>query len=418
MIDTSHDSSVAVNPVELRRANTIRILVLILASWLVFMNQHNNTPSLIDQGYATKEEVTSPGLYNNNTNKATIVSLLPTSIPANLSTTTDPPSSDANQTNSIFPSSLVDSCRLFPWTANCTEWYNTGNWTILPSPLEWKQIYSQESMDWGTTRFINASECQRIGTSLEWKSNTHDARWDANRFLQVFGPNKRITFVGDSVTRQHYATFLEALGDTILNCSGFDNGWGARSPLVCQTTNNVSIHIVSDNFGSWDEAVGPWEGGIRGKSYNGTMATQDYFRDSDLIIMNFGVWYYEQVGVGKRTNHTSSTYLRHMRTMADDVVLYRQPNQLVVWRETTGPCKPNHYDVKAANLALRSYMAESKIPVIYDHTAMHQEPHPPGSTTVADLYKDFIHFCEPALQMAWTTILFHIVQDWNVGRTP
>jgi hypothetical protein len=312
--------------------------------------------------------------------------------------------------------SLADTCRQTPWTEACAEWYNDGNWTVLPSPLEWHQTYSQQTMGWNSSRFATPSECQRVGTSLQWQSNTHNPSvWDADRFLRALGPDKRIVIVGDSVARQHYATFLEALGDNIQNCTGFDYGWGPRSPLSCQTTaHNVTIDTVTDNYGSWDGGIGPWDGGIRGKSYNGTAATQDYFRGSHLIVLNFGIWYYEQVEAGQQTNHTVATYIRHMQTVADDIARHRQPHQLVVWRETTGPRKPNHEDIKAANRALRPYMALRQIPVIYDHSSMSKSG--PLETTVAHLYLDWIHFCEPALQMAWTSILSHIVQDYNWER--
>jgi hypothetical protein len=310
--------------------------------------------------------------------------------------------------------SLADTCRQTPWTEACAEWYNAGKWTVLPSPLEWHQTYSQIGMVWNSSKRLAPSECQRVGTSLQWQSNTHDPSvWDADRFLRALGPDKRIAIVGDSLARQHYATFLEALGDNIQkNC----DAWGPRSPLSCQTTtHNVTIHMVSDNYGSWDGGIGPWDGGFRGKSYNATTATQDYFRRSHLIVLNFGIWYYEQAGVGKQTNHTAATYIRHMQTVADDIARLRQPHQLVVWRETTGPRSPNHEVVKAANRALRPYMALRQIPVIYDHTSM-TERTGPRATTVANLYKDAIHFCEPALQMAWTSILSHIVQGYYWER--
>jgi hypothetical protein len=173
----------------------------------------------------------------------------------------------------------------------------------------------------------------------------------------------------------------------------------------------VTINVVQDNYGSWDEGVGPFDGGNRGKSYNGTMADQDYFRESNLIVMNFGIWYYEQVPTGRQTNHTHETYIRHMQDLADDIALHRQPHQLVIRRETTGPRKPNHEAVKAANRLLRPYMAQRQIPIIYDHSTMLGDTGP-EATTVAKLYLDSIHFCEPALQMTWTTILSNIVQDW------
>jgi hypothetical protein len=55
-------------------------------------------------------------------------------------------------------------------------------------------------------------------------------------------------------------------------------------------------------------------------------------------------------------------------------------------------------------------MAQRQIPVIYDHST-NRENTGPQATTVAKLYMDNIHFCEPALQMTWTTILSHILQD-------
>jgi hypothetical protein len=278
---------------------------------------------------------------------------------------TDPPtlaptttSNNNATTTSLVAAAPTPWCGQTPWTEHCAEWYNTGKWIVLPEPIEWNQTYSARSMEWQSSRQTSPSECQRVGTSLQWRSTTQNIElpvWDADRFLRAVGPHKRITIVGDSVARQHYATLLEALGtDHIRNCTKFDHDyWGPQLPSSCRTTNNVTIHVVQDNYGSWDEGVGPYDGGIRGKSYIGTMADQDYFRESDLIVMSFGVWYYEQVGTGVKTNHTPATYIRHMRTLVDDIALHRQPHQLIVWRETTGPRKrKNHEAIKAANRLL------------------------------------------------------------------
>jgi hypothetical protein len=401
-------------------ANKVRVLLLILASLFLLHVMVDIDPTFVGHGIRMKEEesVTLCETTNNLTrSNIPVVAVSPTTAAPSSQPTTRPANNAGSKVTTF---QFVDTCRRIPWTENCVEWYNTGNWTVLPSPLKWNQTYSQAKRYWKATNITSTSECQRVGTTLLWQSATHHVPpvWDAHQFLKALGKHKRIAMVGDSVTRQHYATFLEALGDTIQNCSGFHHGWGPRTPRSCRTTTNVTIHLVPDNFGSWDEGISPWDGGVRGTSYNGTMATQDFFRESHLIVMNFGLWYHEQGQIGVPTNHTASSYLRHMRALADEVAMYRQPDQLVVWRETTVSDRADHPD-----RALRPYMAQRQIPVIYDHSVRHLLGHPVAAdgsttttTTVADLYMDDIHFCEPALQMAWTSILSHLVQDyWSTG---
>jgi hypothetical protein len=322
------------------------------------------------------------------------------------------------------PTERFDKCRHGqPWLEYCAEYYNKGNWTIRSSPLVWNQTYSIEDRLWHMAARHSPSECQQIGTSLEWQSHADhhhrsaDGGWNSQQFLDAVGPNQVITFVGDSLTRQHFATLLEALDHDhhILSCTGQNHGWGKRFPRSCVTTKNVTIQCIYDNFGSWDDGIPAWDGGIRGKSYIGTMATQDYFRDSHLIIMNFGLWYYEQGEIGIQTNHTKNSYERHVRRLVNEVAMYRQSHQLVVWRETTLAGQTKHPD-----WPFRSLFAQHQIPVIYDHSV--KQP-PSGrhlnnkkassSWTAADLYMDAAHFCEPAIQMAWNTILSHMVQDWR-----
>jgi hypothetical protein len=98
------------------------------------------------------------------------------------------------------------------------------------------------------------------------------------------------------------------------------------------------------------------------------LASAQFFRESDLIVMNFGVWYYEQAPTGVKTNHTPDSYIRHMLAVADAIALHRQPHQLIVWRESTGPRRYNYEAIKTANLLLRPYMAQRQISVIYDHS--------------------------------------------------
>jgi hypothetical protein len=320
------------------------------------------------------------------------------------------------------PTERFDECRHGqPWLEHCAEYYNNGNWSIRSVPLVWNQTYSIEDRLWPMAVRHSASECQRIGTSLEWQSSLssssqhkddHSAGggWNAQHFLDAVGPNQVITFVGDSLTRQHFATLLEALDydHHISSCTGQNHGWGKRFPRSCVTTNNVTIQCIYDNFGSWDDGIPAWDGGIRGKSYIGTMATQDYFRESHLIIMNFGLWYYEQGDIGVQTNHTKVSYERHVRRLVNEVAMYRQPHQLVVWRETTLAGQTKHPD-----WPFRSLFAQHQIPVIYDHSVQQQQPPSDQHPTAADLYMDAAHFCEPAIQMAWSTILSHMVQDWR-----
>jgi hypothetical protein len=399
-------------------ANKVRVLLLILASLFLLHVMEDTDPTLVGRGIRMKEEesATLCGTTNNPTRSIPDVAVSPTTAAPGSQPTTQ----SVNAATEVKAFQFADTCRRIPWTENCVEWYNTGKWTVLPSPLKWNQTYSQAKRYWKATNITSSLECHRVGTTLMWQSATHEPPvWDAHQFLKALGPHKRIALVGDSVTRQHYATFLEALGDTIQSCSGFHHGWGPRTPRSCQTNTNVTIHLVPDNFGSWDEGIDFWDGGVRGKSYNGTMATQDFFRESHLIVMNFGLWYHEQGQIGQQTNHTPSSYLRHMRALADAVAMYRQPDQLVVWRETTVSGLADHPD-----RILRPYMAHRQIPVIYDHSVQHLLGHHPAAdgsttttTTVADLYMDNIHFCEPALQCAWTSILSHLVQDyWSTGR--
>jgi hypothetical protein len=403
----------------LHRKLLLLVVVFVLTQGLIrAMVDQNKYADVHTTSMRTTDDAVMSSLDDDMSSSNDVVATTDPPTPAPTTTTTTTSNATTTTTTTSFVAAAPTPCGQTPWSLNCTEWYNNGTWTVLPEPIKWNQTYSAEAMDWQSSKILNASECRRVGTSLQWQSTTH-AVWDADRFLNAFGPHQRITIVGDSVTRQHYATFIEALGvDHIRNCTGFgQHYWGPRLPLSCLTTNNVTINVVQDNYGSWDEGVGPYDGGNRGKSYIGTMADQDYFRESNLIVMNFGIWYYEQVPTGIKTNHTPESYIRHMHALADDIALHRQPHQLVVWRESTGPRRYNYEAIKAANLLLRPYMAQRQIPIIYDHSTKYG-PTGPVATTVAKLYIDNIHFCEPALQMTWTTILSHMVQDWiAAGRS-
>ena len=75
--------------------------------------------------------------------------------------------------------------------------------------------------------------------------------------------------------------------------------------------------------------------------------------------------------------------------------------QALRFRESAEMLNPTNKSLQSVTQELR-LLIEHRIPII-----AHQ------SANLKDLFIDKIHFCEPALQLAWLTTLMHIVNDWN-----
>ena len=75
--------------------------------------------------------------------------------------------------------------------------------------------------------------------------------------------------------------------------------------------------------------------------------------------------------------------------------------QALRFRESAEMLNPTNKSLQSVTQELR-LLIEHRIPII-----AHQ------SANLKDLFIDKIHFCEPALQLAWLTTLMHMVNDWN-----
>ena len=124
----------------------------------------------------------------------------------------------------------------------------------------------------------------------------------------------------------------------------------------------------------------------------GDNITKTYFQEADIIVFNFGVWYVEQQGFGRQNNHTPSTYVSNMILLLDNIESLRKPHQLIVFRESAEMLNPTNKSLQSMTQELRPILIEHRIPII-----AHQ------SANLKDLFIDKIHFCEPALQLAWLT---------------
>ena len=198
------------------------------------------------------------------------------------------------------------------------------------------------------------------------------------------------------MSRQTFAVLLEALGLHWRNCSVI----AAPTRIMttkCNIKNNVTLRMLNDNYGeSW---------------YTNTSTIVE----SDIIVMNFGVWYVEQKQLGRKTNHTSGTYLAKMRELVDFMETVRKPHQLIVFRESAEMLRPTSATLNKLGKELQSLWISHRVPMIAHQSAVHANRARPktNSSTVADLFHDWIHHCEPTLQLAWLTVLSYIVRDWK-----
>ena len=225
-----------------------------------------------------------------------------------------------------------------------------------------------------------------MGTTLEWKSlHGEPSTFDGSAFLKFLGNNKVVSFIGDSVSRQMFAVLLEAIQVPPQACTSelFLNTLFPVECVLLNDTTNITLRMHNDYYGD-------------------NITNNTYFEEADIIVLNFGVWYVERVEDGLRTNHTASNYVSHMIQLLNDIETVRKPHQLIVFRESAEMLNPTTKSLQSMTQELRPILIEHRIPII-----AHQ------SANLKDLFHDRIHWCEPALQLAWLTILLHIAKDWN-----
>jgi len=287
-------------------------------------------------------------------------------------------------------------CGQHPWTLECFHHYNAGDWTTLDHPRNWSQQIGYHK--WST----GPKNCERMGKTLEWKSlHNSPSVFDGNAFLEAVGQNKVVSFIGDSVSRQSFAVLLDAIQTPpqVCNWAPFSKN-GAQLNITFPTecvlalgendTTNITFRMHNEIYGDY-------------------ITNETYFKEADIIVLNFGVWYVEQQGHGRRTNHTPSNYVSHMVQILKGIETSRKPHQLIVFRESAEMLKPSSESLQKMTQELRSILIEHRIPIIA-HQSAHLKKNFP------DLFHDAIHWCEPALQLAWLTIFLHIVKDWNSSQ--
>lgn len=282
-------------------------------------------------------------------------------------------------------------CGQHPWSLECFHHYNAGNWTTLDHPRYWSQQYGYHK--WST----GPKNCERMGKTLEWKSlHNSPSVFDGNAFLEAVGQNKVVSFIGDSVSRQSFAVLLEAIQTPPQVCN-----WAPLTKTITFPTECVLALGENDTPNITFRMHNEW--------YGDYITNETYFKEADITVLNLGVWYVEQQGYGQQTNHTPSNYVSHMVQILKGIETSRKPHQLIVFRESAEMLTPSSESLQNMTQELRSILIEHRIPII-----AHQSAHLKKNFT--DLFHDEIHWCEPALQLAWLTILLHIVKDWNSSQ--
>lgn len=281
----------------------------------------------------------------------------------------------------------TNKCGQHPWTLKCFHYYNAGNWTTLDHPRNWSQQFGYHKWNTGPNR----KNCERLGTTLEWKSlHGKHVTFDGSAFLKSVGNNKVVSFIGDSLSRQTFAVLLEAI---------------QTPPQVCTYTNFKTKNITFPNECALKNGTMNITFRMHNENYGDHIANKAYFQEADIIVFNFGVWYVEQQQLGQN-NHTPSTYVSKMIQLLNNIESLRKPHQLIIFRESAETLNPTSKSLQIMTQELRPVLIEHKIPII-----AHQ------SAYLTDLFHDKIHWCEPALQLAWLTTLLHIVNDWNSKGT-
>ena len=296
--------------------------------------------------------------------------------------------------------------RKLMWSQECAYWYNSGYWTLRGTPRPWNMTFGYHT--WNTSNIMSAQECEHIGRSAEFKSLTNQPKaFEANAFLQAahqIGRTKYnnsslpttttvISIVGDSVSRQTFSVLLEAIGIRREACT-FEPLPGAKIlfPTKCSwTTTKIGNSILNLTLY------------MHNSHYTDNWPNQTVFEQSDIVLMNFGMWYVEQQKAGQRTNHTPLTYITHMTRLFEDIQLERQPRQLIVFRETSFRHGVPNADLVSFSKKLHPLLELHQIPLITHHNSSN-----------FTLFHDRIHFCEPSLPLAWITILTYMMQDWGV----
>ena len=279
---------------------------------------------------------------------------------------------------------MKNKCGQHPWSIECYHHYNAGNWTTLDHPRNWSQIYGYHKWSTGPVN------CERLGKTLEWKSlHRKPSVFDGGDFLKSVGSNKVVSFFGDSLSRQSFAVLLEAIQTPPQACNYGPLGNSKISfPTECvlalegNDTTNITLRMHNDWYGD--------------------QTNETCFTEADIIVLNFGVWYFEAQAIGQRTNHTPSNDVSHMIQILNNIETLRKPHQLIVFRESAEMRNPTSQSLQIMTQELRPILIEHRIPII-----AHQ------STNLDYLHHDRIHWCEPALQLAWLTTLLHMVIDWN-----
>lgn len=302
------------------------------------------------------------------------------------------------------------------WSPECTSWYNRGNWTLRETPRLWKQTFGYHT--WETSRNIPAEQCEHIGKSAEFLSSTNQPKvFEEDVFFRAAQQIGRrdeengstttsILFVGDSVTRQTFAVFLEAIGIPKKACTFKQlvvegKKYEHRFPTKCRWTTTLSLPTGEERIHNlilrrYDSVYGTegWE-------------KENGFAQADIILMNFGVWYVENRREGQKTHHTSSTYIQHMTHLLERIQAVRQPHQLIIFRESSEMMNPTNEILVELSHRLRPLLTQYQIPLITRHNSRAK------TRLESQFFRDKVHFCEPSVPLAWITVLTYIVRDWG-----
>mmetsp|Transcript_34757 Transcript_34757/g.74033 ORF Transcript_34757/g.74033 Transcript_34757/m.74033 type:complete len:210 (-) Transcript_34757:272-901(-) len=199
-----------------------------------------------------------------------------------------------------------------------------------------------------------------------------------------------ISFIGDSLSRQLFAVLLEAVGTSSESCTYGKLG-AIKFPYQCvHETDNITVRMHNENYGD-------------------NITKNQFFAQADIIVMNVGVWHLEQQVYGVRTNHTPTTYYSHMLLIMQEISRARRPHQLTVFRQSPEMRTSASAALQRVTQKLLPLFIKHEIPVIAHQSALPNQ----NLTTTSNWFHDNAHYCELALQLAWLTILMHIVRDWN-----
>ena len=239
---------------------------------------------------------------------------------------------------------------------------------------------TSDDMKWllkyGTERVTNDAERlkrnSRLQIDTQSPSQCRLKEWDASDFVRCIGPNRRLVFVGDSVTMQQAESLSYLLGVT--NTWEHKDHWEhkkgqSRHSIDAKTSDGVLEIIARAVFHSDEEDGTPmkfnkeaWD--IMVKGFGG-------WRDGDILVVNFGAHYMANLLDLRR-----DLEVLFYQVLAEIPKKHPTKNITVFWRDYApahfqafpdGEYPPSHFVKRANETACVPHLTAPKTPSIVKH---------------------------------------------------